>query len=141
MKNNKIKQILTQYEASFVFIWTLSERMDKGERWIIKTSERSSYFKESYLLVVTSIVDKCLSGLFIEIRLRSATGICGAMRDLVAFAQFKKRENHPRRNVNFTVCNFIKINTPPWVLRKINWTISLFESRSLLLFCDTLSVF
>ena len=94
--------------------------MDKGERWIIKTSERSSYFKESYLLVVTSIVDKCLSGLFIEIRLRSATGICGAMRDLVAFVQFKKRENHPRRSVNFTACNFIKINTPPWVLRKIN---------------------
>ena len=27
---------------------------------------------------------------------------CGALRDLVAFAQFKKRENHPWRSVNFS---------------------------------------
>ena len=47
--------------------------------------------------------------------------ICGALRDLVPFAQFKKREKHPWRSVNFGVkcqalaCNFTKINTPPWV--------------------------
>ena len=42
----------------------------------------------------------------------------GALRDLVAFVQFKKREKHPRRSVNFSKvegCNFTKINTPPWV--------------------------
>ena len=27
--------------------------------------------------------------------------ICGALRDLVAFVQFKKREKQPRRSVNF----------------------------------------
>ena len=32
--------------------------------------------------------------------------ICGALRNLVAFVQFKKREKHPWRSVN----------TPPWVL-------------------------
>ena len=38
--------------------------------------------------------------------------ICGALRDLVAFVKFKKREKHPWRSVN---CNFTKINIPPWV--------------------------
>ena len=28
--------------------------------------------------------------------------ICGALRDLVAFVQFKKREKLPWRNVNFS---------------------------------------
>ena len=28
--------------------------------------------------------------------------ICGALRDLVPFAQFKKREKHPWRSVNFS---------------------------------------
>ena len=28
--------------------------------------------------------------------------ICGVLRDLVAFAQFKKREKHPWRSVNFS---------------------------------------
>ena len=31
--------------------------------------------------------------------------ICDVLRDLVTFAQFKKREKHPWRSVNF--------NTPP----------------------------
>ena len=35
---------------------------------------------------------------------------CDALHDLVPFVQFKKREKHPWRSVNFT-----KINTPPWV--------------------------
>ena len=30
------------------------------------------------------------------------TNICGALRDLVPFVQFKKREKHPRRSVNFS---------------------------------------
>ena len=28
--------------------------------------------------------------------------ICGALRDLVAFVQFKKREKHPWKSVNFS---------------------------------------
>ena len=28
--------------------------------------------------------------------------ICDALRDLVSFARFKKREKHPRRSVNFS---------------------------------------
>ena len=30
------------------------------------------------------------------------TAICGALRDLVPFAQFKKREKHPWKSVNFS---------------------------------------
>ena len=42
---------------------------------------------------------------------------CGALHDLVPSAQFRKREKHPWRSVNFSkACNFTKINTPPWVL-------------------------
>ena len=37
--------------------------------------------------------------------------ICGALRDLVPFVQFKKREKHPWRSV--LACNFTKGNTPP----------------------------
>ena len=35
--------------------------------------------------------------------------ICGALRDLVPFVQYKKCEKQ------LTVCNFTKINTPPGV--------------------------
>ena len=41
--------------------------------------------------------------------------ICDVLRDLVPFVQFKKREKHPWRSVNFSkVAGFSKINTPPW---------------------------
>ena len=45
---------------------------------------------------------------------------CGALRDLVPFVQFKKREKHPWRSVTFSKVvgfslHFTKINTPPWV--------------------------
>ena len=40
----------------------------------------------------------------------------GALRDLVVFAQFKKREKHPRRSVNFSKVadtdHYNKINIP-----------------------------
>ena len=45
----------------------------------------------------------------------SPNHICGALHDLVPFAQFKKREKHPWWSVNFSKVNFAKINTPPWV--------------------------
>ena len=41
---------------------------------------------------------------------QTCTAICGALRDLVPFVQFKKREKHPWRSANFS-----NINTPPWV--------------------------
>ena len=34
--------------------------------------------------------------------------MCGALRDLVAFVQFKKREKHPWRSVNFSKVKFYK---------------------------------
>ena len=41
---------------------------------------------------------------------------CDALRDLVPFVQFKKREKRPWRSVNFSeACNFAKINTPTLV--------------------------
>ena len=49
--------------------------------------------------------------------LNIASVICDALRDLIPFVQFKKREKHPWRSVNFSNnnCNFTKISTPPWV--------------------------
>ena len=46
--------------------------------------------------------------------------ICDALRGLVSFVQFKKREKHPWRSVDLAMlqaeaCNFTKINTPSWV--------------------------
>ena len=42
---------------------------------------------------------------------------CGTSRDLIPSVQFKKREKHPWRSVDFkaSACNFTKINTPPWM--------------------------
>ena len=36
-----------------------------------------------------------------EINRHKQNEICDALRDLVAFVQFKKREKHPWRSVNF----------------------------------------
>ena len=40
---------------------------------------------------------------------------CDALRDLVPFVQFKKREKHPWKSVTFSkeACNFTKSKTPP----------------------------
>ena len=35
-------------------------------------------------------------------KIPSVINICDALRDLVAFVQFKKREKHPWRSVNFS---------------------------------------
>ena len=44
---------------------------------------------------------------------------CGALRDLVPFVRFKKREKHPYVlllvKLQASACNFTKNNTPPWV--------------------------
>ena len=41
--------------------------------------------------------------------------IWGALRDLVPFVQFKKRENTHGGVLILEACNFAKINTLPWV--------------------------
>ena len=41
--------------------------------------------------------------------------ICGALRDLVPFVQFKKREKHPWRSVTFSKVAGSKSSTPPWL--------------------------
>ena len=45
--------------------------------------------------------------------------ICGALRNLGPFVQFKRRKTHPWRSVNFSKVagswNFTNINIPPWV--------------------------
>ena len=44
--------------------------------------------------------------------------ICDALRDLIPFVQYKKREKHPWRSVAFSkvvVCDFTKSNTLSWV--------------------------
>ena len=33
---------------------------------------------------------------------KNKNGICGALRDLIPFGKFKKREKHPWRSVNFS---------------------------------------
>ena len=35
-------------------------------------------------------------------KIPSVINVCDALRDLVAFVQFKKREKHPWRSVNFS---------------------------------------
>ena len=45
--------------------------------------------------------------------------MCDALRDLVSFVQFKKREKCQWRSVTFSkvagACNFTESNTPQWV--------------------------
>ena len=38
--------------------------------------------------------------------------ICGTLRNLVPFVQFKKREKHQWKSITFIT----KSNTPPWVI-------------------------
>ena len=44
---------------------------------------------------------------------------CDALRDLIPFVQFEKREKHPWKSVTFNKvgkdCNFTKSNTSQWV--------------------------
>ena len=49
---------------------------------------------------------------------REVDFICDALRDLVPFLQFKKREKHTWRSATFSKVagNVTKSNTPPWVL-------------------------
>ena len=46
---------------------------------------------------------------------RLHTLIWDALRDLVSFVQFKKREKHPWRSDSFRAYNFAKSITPSWI--------------------------
>ena len=82
-----------------------------------------AYDTDIYILLCS--IYRCRSGLyFCRGTSSTKTGITylnfSALRDLVAFVQFKKREKHPWRSVNLIklqaeACNFTNINTPPWV--------------------------
>ena len=41
--------------------------------------------------------------------------ICDALRDLLSFEQFKKREKHPRRSIPFSEVAAAAFDFPPWV--------------------------
>ena len=56
--------------------------------------------------------------------------ICYRLRDLVSFVQFKQREIHPWRSVNFLACNFTKINTLPWVFFTFFKLYKCYQNRS-----------
>ena len=57
----------------------------------------SNYGQEVFISV--SVAPENTKSLYVII---SQMIICGALRDLVAFVQFKKREKHPWRSVNFS---------------------------------------
>ena len=67
--------------------------------------------------------------------------IYGALRDLVPFAQIKRREKHPQRSITFSKVPgfFTKSNTPPWVfftfLKLCEWY-QIVESTTYLLVGD-----
>ena len=47
--------------------------------------------------------------------------ICGVLRDLVLYAQFKKHEKHPWKSLilaklQASASKFAKISTPPWLI-------------------------
>ena len=53
------------------------------------------------------------------------------MRDLVLFAQFKKREKHTRRSVTFSKVtgNTPPSNYPPWVIFKLRNVSQAFKQK------------
>ena len=50
--------------------------------------------------------------------------LCRALRDLVLFVQFKKRDKQPCKSITFNIklqgeaCKFTKINTPAWLFSR-----------------------
>ena len=56
----------------------------------------------SYIQDSKKLDARSRKGYFVGYNKESLSIICGALRDLVAFAQFKKREKHLRRSVNFS---------------------------------------
>ena len=53
----------------------------------------------------------------------TAKSTCDALRDLVPFVQFKKREKHPWRSVNFNKVAGLT-STPPELIRKPGFLMS-----------------
>ena len=80
--------------------------------YMLKCWEMCYIFWWFIILAFRSSIIICCYGLFFTYVVRCAIW--------VPFVQFKKREKHLWRSVNFSkvaglACNFTKINTPPWV--------------------------
>ena len=70
--------------------------MEKGEAFFLvfqslSYERRIYWFNRLLCLTITLILEQ-----------NTLAVVCGALRDLVVFAQFKKREKHPWNSVNFT---------------------------------------
>ena len=89
-------------ETSFLFKLILLKTRKKTKwkilMWAESISEIWEFYKGSSILYVGKIFRKKTS--ISQPLMR--TSICGALRDLVLFAQFKKRVKHPWRSVNFS---------------------------------------
>ena len=59
-----------------------------------------------------------VQGFFKTIKKTSYHFIRDALRDLVTFVQFKKREKHSWRSVTFSKVACTKKNTPQWVFSR-----------------------
>ena len=77
-----------------------------------------AYLRTRELFLRRNIPSACDDTVFLLFMVQFTTAlmkqynhICDALRDLVPFIQFKKREKHPWRSVNF-------MNTPPWVFSR-----------------------
>ena len=56
--------------------------------------------------------------------------ICGALRDLLPFVQFKKREKYPWRSVNFSVFfTFFKLHKWYQIAQRITFRKTIYEKQ------------
>ena len=99
LANQNDSQHFTLYTMYIYFItlFTMYFVSNCSENCVFKTRSYFDYW--TYIVIISSI----------ELRRTfypQPSEICDALRNLVAFVQFKKREQHPWRSVN----------TPPWVL-------------------------
>ena len=102
-KNTFLQKTSGRLPLSFECCRCFNAKLNELQRWMI-----SLVFKKMRLKVYLRSCQTSMIELLLE-------KICDALSNLVPFVQFKKREKHPWRSVNFSTCNFAKINTPPWV--------------------------
>ena len=62
--------------------------------------------------------------------------ICGALHDLVPFVQFKKREKHPWRSVNFQPTTLLKYFTKLYKWYQIAQRITFFKPLNIIISCE-----
>ena len=77
--------------------------LDREQRHEIEYAHKMNLVGENvYLLPLTSSTSCKRQKLFLCPQFFIHDCICGALRDLAPFIQFKKREKHPWRSVNFS---------------------------------------